>query len=743
MSHISNNNHSSAAQSVGFLRSIQGQLILWFLFLGLVPLVAMGVISYIQSQSALHEAAQSKLEAVSEAKAVRVAAWMADTGRIAQVIAELPSIKGDNDDDNYIGLEEIARYRNDPANRDRYQTAYENAHNTITSFTTIYSRVDAVILTSADGSVMVSNLDAVPEGTPIRQVPTIDFEGGLKGLVFSDVQLSVDGENLILVVTTPVVNARNQTVGTASVRITLDRLEEIMTDRTGLGETGETYLVNYNTKLMVTRSMTVDNTVLNQTVDTFAIQQVLAGVGSGDGDYRDYRDVPVVGAWSLVSGTEWVVVAEVDQHEAYDAVFALRDLLLALGVGTGIIITIVAYLIARTISQPIIDVSTAAGRIAEGDLDERVRLESRNEIGLLAQSFNTMTDNLQQMMEAERESKAYLETTVSEYMAFVASVAKGNLKNRLQTNNKRHTGDETEDDLVQLGKNLNTMVESLADIARQVREVASTVSSSATEIQAATTQQTASAAEQDASVTETVATLEEVRQTVLQTAERAQTVANASQQSMEVSREGQTAVVDTMEGMQLIRQRVESIAETILALSERTQQIGEIINTVNAVADQSKLLALNASIEAARAGEEGKGFAVVAMEVRQLAEQSREATARVRDILSEIQSATNTAVMVTEEGSKGAETGMTLVNRAGEAIRNLAATIEQAAQSATQIAASTHQQTNGVDQLATAMSQIKQASAQTAASTRQAEQSVRDLVEMARKLNQAAAQYDL
>jgi methyl-accepting chemotaxis protein len=123
-----------------------------------------------------------------------------------------------------------------------------------------------------------------------------------------------------------------------------------------------------------------------------------------------------------------------------------------------------------------------------------------------------------------------------------------------------------------------------------------------------------------------------------------------------------------------------------LSLSERTQQIGEIINTVNAIADQSKLLVLNASIEAARAGEEGRGFAVVAAEVRQLAEQSRRATARVGEILNEIQQATNTAVMVTEEGSKGAEHGMELVNRAGGAILKLAATLEGATQAAVQIA---------------------------------------------------------
>jgi methyl-accepting chemotaxis protein len=283
--------------------------------------------------------------------------------------------------------------------------------------------------------------------------------------------------------------------------------------------------------------------------------------------------------------------------------------------------------------------------------------------------------------------------------------------------------------------------EHLQNLVVQLQQTANRLVSAATEIQATASQQVATAIEQDATVTQTVATVEEVRVTVVQTAERAQSVAEASQQSVNISRAGEDTVADTIEGMRLIQQRVESIAETILMLSERTQQIGEIIDTVNALADQSKLLALNASIEAARAGEEGKGFAVVAMEVRQLAEQSREATSRVRDILSDIQKATNTAVMVTEEGSKGADAGMEQVEMAGIAIRELAQTLEEAAQAAMQIAASTHQQTNGMDQLATAMIQIKQASAQTAAGMKQTEQSVRDLMEMAQQLEQASARY--
>jgi DNA-binding LacI/PurR family transcriptional regulator len=227
-------------------------------------------------------------------------------------------------------------------------------------------------------------------------------------------------------------------------------------------------------------------------------------------------------------------------------------------------------------------------------------------------------------------------------------------------------------------------------------------------------------AQLDTIVTETLATSEEMRVTITETSRQAQAVANAAQQSVDVSKTGQDAVTNTMAGMETIQHQVADIAQSILALSERTQQIGEIISAVEEIADQSRLLALNASIEAARAGDEGLGFAVVAREMRHLAGQSREATAKVSGILNEIQRAANTAVMVTEEGSKGAQTGMELASQAGVAIRDLTAIIEEAARIAVQIAASTHQQTNAMDQLLAAMKSIKQASAQTTASIKEA-----------------------
>jgi methyl-accepting chemotaxis protein len=271
----------------------------------------------------------------------------------------------------------------------------------------------------------------------------------------------------------------------------------------------------------------------------------------------------------------------------------------------------------------------------------------------------------------------------------------------------------------------------------QIREVAAQLNEVAAAITGLTTQQNAAVTEQNAAVTQTMATVEELRVTVRQTADRAKVVADNSRESANVSRTGQAVVNDAMQGMRTIQEKVENIAQTILLLSERTQQIGEIIMSVSEISEQSKLLALNASIEAARAGEEGKGFAVVAMEVRQLAEQSREATTRVRDILNQIQQATNTAVMVTEEGSKWADTGLGLVEKAGQVIAQLSQTIEASAQTAGQIAASASQQTNGMDQLSVAMSSIKQTTVQTASSTREAERNAHALTDMARQLQQS------
>jgi methyl-accepting chemotaxis protein len=274
-----------------------------------------------------------------------------------------------------------------------------------------------------------------------------------------------------------------------------------------------------------------------------------------------------------------------------------------------------------------------------------------------------------------------------------------------------------------------------------VRETASSVASATAEILAGTAQQAAGAQEQAASVAETMSTVNEVLQTSEQAAERARAVSEAAQRADDVGRTGRKAVDETVTVMGSIREKSESTAESILLLAEQAQAIGEIIGTVNEIAEQTNLLALNAAIEASRAGEQGKGFSVVAGEVKALAEQSKKATAQVRQILGDIQKATNQAVMVTEEGSKSVQSGIRVVHQAGETIKALSDTIGEAAQAAMQIVASASQQVTGMAQIQQAMADINQVSTQNLASTRQAETAVRDLDLLGGRLKETLSSY--
>jgi methyl-accepting chemotaxis protein len=379
---------------------------------------------------------------------------------------------------------------------------------------------------------------------------------------------------------------------------------------------------------------------------------------------------------------------------------------------------------------------TETQRLQEAEQGQRERLEQTvQELERSQAEEQRQTAEARRLQETEAENRQRLEQAVGEYLTFIQGIARGDLTRRLP--------EIYDGALGQLGIGLNQMVESLLRVTLQVQEAVSNISSAATEILAATTQQLASAAQQSASITQTTTTIQEIRSIAVETARQAAQVADSSQNMLLVAQQGTRTVEETVDGMQEIRIRVSSIAETILSLSDQTQTISVIIQTVNDLADQSNLLALNAAIEAARAGEQGKSFGVVAQHVRDLAERSKEATGQVREILGEVQSATNTAVMVTEEGTKGVEVGARLAGQAGQVIRRIAAEVEEGAQSNVQMAAAAQQQTAGIEQISQAMQNIQQATSQTLASTRQAERAAQDLNTLATSLRKTIAVYQV
>ena len=211
-------------------------------------------------------------------------------------------------------------------------------------------------------------------------------------------------------------------------------------------------------------------------------------------------------------------------------------------------------------------------------------------------------------------------------------------------------------------------------------------------------------------------------------------MAQHASDSVAVSNQGTEAVGALAGAMEEIRARVDGIAAEILTLSARTEQIGAITATVNELADQSNLLALNASIEAARAGEHGRGFAVVAEQVRRLSEQSKAATAQVETILNDVREATAAAVAASEQGTKVVDHGLSLTERTGEGIRSLADTIREASAAAEQIAASAHQQSVGMDQIAEAMTNIDNGTDQFLEGAHQSQRVAGDLSELSGKL---------
>jgi len=379
-----------------------------------------------------------------------------------------------------------------------------------------------------------------------------------------------------------------------------------------------------------------------------------------------------------------------------------------------IIAASLALLISRQITGPVNQALKVVTRIAAGDFSgEFNALTSNDEIGQLMGAMNHMQESFKNMVE------------------MVIGISEGDLTRHLIIRSEK---DSLGHALVQMAANLKKQAEGLA-------EAVNVLSASSSEIVATTAQLASNASETAVAANETTTTVEEVRQTADVSSKKAKYVSDSAQKAAQIAKAGKKAVEDTMEGMGGIKQKMEVVAESIVTLSEQSQAIGEIIATVDDLAEQTNLLAVNASIEAVRAGEQGKGFSVVAQEIKALADQSKQATKRVRIILNDIQKATGKAVMATEEGSKTVDAGAKLSVQSGENIQALADAIAEAAQAASQIAASSQQQLAGMDQVAIAMENIKTASAQNAAGAKQMETATHNISELGSKLKELVSWY--
>ncbi len=272
-----------------------------------------------------------------------------------------------------------------------------------------------------------------------------------------------------------------------------------------------------------------------------------------------------------------------------------------------------------------------------------------------------------------------------------------------------------------------------------VRETVAQLTAAATQILASTSQQASGGRETAAAVTEVLTTVDHIAQTADQAAERARGVGASVRRTAEIGAAGVRAVEGAAVAMTEVRGLVEATAARLLSLAEQAQAIDDIIATVNEIAEQTKILALNAAIEASRAGEHGRGFAVVAAEVKSLADQSKRATVRVRQILGEVQRWSGEAVTSTGEVTRGVASAVDAGGEAGRAIATLSEALTEAARASAQIAASAGQQATGMGQISQAMRSVDLVVQQNLTLIRQIDQAAADLNTLSRRLAETVA----
>jgi methyl-accepting chemotaxis protein len=434
-----------------------------------------------------------------------------------------------------------------------------------------------------------------------------------------------------------------------------------------------------------------------------------------------------------VAGPNWVVLYAIPSAKALGTAAELRgtlarDLVL-LTLILMIVVLILSMLLSRQLVAPVLAVCRVMERVRDGHFDARASVASKDELGTLGNDLNQTLDTLVALVQT-REERDALQQNIRRLLDEVSEVATGDLTAQAEV---------TAGPTGAIADAFNYMIEELRGLVRRTQATTDQVSTEAAAVTALTERLVTSAAAQRrrleearAAVTEMTGLMAEVRATVGDAV-----VATGEAQAAVTA--GQQAVGETMTAIGRLRSETRETAMKIKRLGESSQEIGEIVRLINEIADQTHLLALNASIQAAMAGEHGRGFAVVAEEVRALAERSAAATGKIEELIRVIQADTNAAMVAMERSTQEVVSGSRLADKAGNALAVIGEVTGRIVQLSEQIEQLVNRQVEAAQVLETTVTDVAGATVQATDDVRVMAEGMQTLARLAASLRESVS----